>query len=378
MKSIVTYARADPTGASDSTAALQSALAAGGDWYWDAGLYKVAGPIPALVPGYHHGVPGATTIMTTSPTADILRVKSPHVYLSGLAFASAVPRTGGAYIDVRPGAHYLRLTDYLMTDAFVGLQIDAAPDGSAGSATLHITNGQISVMSGGTGMVINGGLDMWIDRLTMDGAIATAGILITGCGDLTLSRLQLLHAGTAINLQANGPGAMIQEVHLFDSMLDTSTYGVLASATGGGQIQDTAISGSWTSTMSQHGIILQTDGAPGSAIAGFTVSDHRALDCKANGFTACDAGCTDVHVDNLFAAGCLTGAAFGFVTPMTDFQIRGGKLGSYRQTPGNQYGLIIGAGCSNFDVDGVNCRGNSVAAKSIGIPCLSYYIRTIE
>ena len=134
-KSIVTDFGADPTFASDSTAALTAAAACATDQvFWDVGKYKISAPIPFKTPGYHYGAPGMSIVCTTSASDDQFQVQTSGLGLRGLTFQSAVPRTGGAAINVLDGTSFLTVEDYRMDGAFIGVLL--SPFAGAGMAIL--------------------------------------------------------------------------------------------------------------------------------------------------------------------------------------------------------------------------------------------------
>src|SRR5258708_4336307 len=178
---------ADPTGVADSTTAINNAIAAmpaiGGTLYFPAGTYKVSSAITLNKTGRYLGDGrSATTIQTTSATADVFSLSVANLLIENIGFSSSVTRTVGSYINVTSSASNVTIRHFLMNGPFVGITWSAAnvtgviSDGviqntaiAAGSIALVANNGQFTFENSllykiDTGIQINNSDQLFINK----------------------------------------------------------------------------------------------------------------------------------------------------------------------------------------------------------------------
>lgn len=257
-KSIVTDFGADPTGASDSTANLNAALAyTASDVIWDAGNYKVSAPLTLSVSGVHRGVPAKTIITTTQATGDVMRVSGGPSYLSGLTWASLVPRTADAYLKLFDGGGGFTLEQYRMYAPYNGIHL--AP-GSALSV-LNFNGGfMMEAPHAGSYVVADQGLAVKFDGLVVDGpGQAFAAFWLRNCGDIEIAHANLMHAGQCLYINP-GAGQTVATVWAHDTFFDTSMFGIVIAAHDGGATLRNRFANCWIGNCWSGGVKLWCDG----------------------------------------------------------------------------------------------------------------------
>ena len=124
--SVLDFAGVDPTGAADSTAGINNALASicskGGTLYFPAGTYLIGSNIPVACDGvYIRGAGNDSTLLKlNSATSGMWTFTGNKEGISELSIAAAVPQTGGAYIFVN-GSSGFTSHDIAIDGAFVGV-----------------------------------------------------------------------------------------------------------------------------------------------------------------------------------------------------------------------------------------------------------------
>jgi hypothetical protein len=147
-------------GTTNDTAAINAALAAApGAVYFPAGSYSISS---ALAVSRTLSLSGdgryASTLMTTSATADILNVTA-TADIFDLGFSSSATRTNGTYVNFSAaGATRSRLSRFWMLNGYLGVQISAND--------IIVDEGEILQWAATAGGIqINSGLALTISRL---------------------------------------------------------------------------------------------------------------------------------------------------------------------------------------------------------------------
>lgn len=358
---------ADPTGVTDSAAAVQAAHdslpASGGKLYYPAGTYKQSVAVTITKPGGVVGVGYGSDIKTSSATANIFTASAPFVEMCGLRMTSSVTRTAGWYVDVLSGANRFRLGNFSMDGAVGAIR-------TAATATCTIEHGSILNGTAGTGIGIriDDGVDVTISDVLIDAAAQTyAGVYITNAGDVTIVDSQIIHAGNGLYLYA-AASKVIASVWSQNTFFDNCTNGVVAEAAGGSIVRSRFTS-CWMSSATNWGVNLVT--SAGGSIDGTDFLGCHVFLNGAGGIRLGDTGVVNTRIadgaicDNTGDAGILINGA------VQKFSIIGNKIGDGYGFTGNGYGIYFNgaSAAAYFQISDNDLTGNTVSAIA-GTPSL--------
>jgi Pectate lyase superfamily protein len=351
---------ADPTGASDSTAAIQTACNVGGAVFFPRGNYHISQQINITLPGVYSGEGGATTITLVNPTVNGLAVNSANVTITDMSF-NAIPQSQtGAFVSVAAKTQYFTIQRFYMTNYITGIYCE-------NSYPVEICSG--SFASGVVGrccaiQILNGG--PFIHNITVDmtqGPVSPqggTGISISATPGkvacATIGDCQFIHAGNAIQAVA-GPGAQIQALFVHDCLLDTCNAGVVLSANGG-QILWSKFSNDWISSMQSAGVIMET--SSGGFVRGTDFTNDTICNNRWIGILAQDSG---VHSFSIQGCNIAFNQAAGVFIGrnVDDFKIQNSTIGWWSTFAGNGAGVIMAGGNEEFLVSGNDFTGNAAA-----------------
>lgn len=351
---------ADPSGAGDSTAAITSTIAAmtnGGTCYFPAGTYKVSGAITINKSGIYVGDgPTATTITTTSTTADVFVLSVVNdVWITRMGFTSSVTRIAGYYVN-GPGASYLGIwvTDFFMTNHFQGIHLNWQQGGIANGRT----SGAVNNANTSTIIVDTGCNAVTITNCTIangvGGTVFGSAIRIsdnTG-GDLMMHGCNLLYSTYAmlISIQA---GLHAADLYVTSCDFDTCTYGLFCFS-GSGPINRLTFTGCYFSNCSTNNVQFSTSGG--------SIDGVDFVNC---GFFLCGgvcvnigAGCKNIRImDSKLSQN--TGNVIVSASGVTNITIANNVIGPYGGLAGNNaFAIQYGGSNTYFFVIGNNLTGN--------------------
>lgn len=325
-----------------------------------AGVFDVDGTVIPLAANVTFAGQGeATTLRTTSTTANIFDVAAQFVTIRDLQFGSSVTRIAGNYVNVQSTANRFRLRDFHMESAFQGVRIQ-------GGSTVDIQSGKIfGTVALGVGIRVEGGLDLGIEDVVMDGSAGAqpfAGIYVPNCGDLRLTNVRIIHQGQDLMLNP-GAGQNITSLWASNCLFDTASRGLYAQAVGAGAVIGRCIFDEcWFSSHANEGIRLET--ATGGVIDGMTfIVPHVFL--NATGISIRDSGSINVAFIEPDVTKN-TGDGFLFNTGAQKFKVIGGKVGTGGGFSGGNggNGMTFAGTNDNFTVVGVDMTGNTGSAMS--------------
>jgi hypothetical protein len=282
---------ADPTGATDASAAFNLATAKSGYTFIPAGTYRLMNNLTAITASgviLEGAGRGCVKINVETTSGDVLPIgdgiSAPSLTkISGISFVAKATRTDGYVIRAR-NAHDLTLSeigmDYDGTHTFSdGLSFEGGPAqfiGRLDNFSLgHITGAAISV---GVGNVI--ARDIYLSN----GTIASCGVslrMLAGSG-IFGHDIDIIKSSSTGVLFSPGDGAQVKYVFL-DRILADTTSGDnwLFQSTGSGATTNVTCSGCWGST---SGVIAGNGfnfNDPNSN--GLTFSGSIAINNKKNG-----------------------------------------------------------------------------------------------
>ncbi len=322
-----------------------------------AGVFDVDGTvIPLAYNVTFAGNGDATVLRTTHATANVIDVAASFVSIRDLAFKSSVARTGGNFVNFQGSASRSELKNFYMEGAFQGVRVANGP------ASVTIQDGYIlnTVAATGIGIRIEGGFDLSIADILMDAPNISqpfAGIYVSACGDLDLSRLQIIHGGQDLCLS---PGlATINSLWANDCFFDTAQRPLLISVAGG-VVSRCIFDQCWFSSSANEGIRMET--SAGGTVNGIDfINPHIFLNAS-YGFNTADSGVSNISFIN--PAICQNGNnGMQFASGAQKFRVIGGKIGDGHGLNGNGgVGINLAGSNDKYIIRGVDLQGNAGGA----------------
>lgn len=351
-------------GVADDTAAFQAAHDAlpanGGKIYAPPGTYKLSTAVTFTKAACLIGAGvKATTLKTSSATANVIVFDTAYCAVENLGFDSSVTRTGGSYVHVTKNVIRSRIRDFLMVNGFVGITLVCAD-------TIYIENGDIfDTATNGYGIrfigdgVTAAGNDMYVTKVTMSGATnrATAGIQITNNGAINITDCDIIRHGSCLLINP-GNGETASAIYGLNSYFDTATNGVVIDPAAGGTVAQCRFVGCWMGAHSGHGVIIGSNGT----IRGVEFISPQIFSNGTRGVFL--GGGADVN----FVGGGICGNTGDGVTVsanVSDWSFIGTRIGDGYGKSGNANGIVVSAGTSTrWTVIGCSVRGNTGSAIS--------------
>lgn len=345
-------------GVTDDTAAITAAIAAmpwGGCLYFPSGYYKISSTININKPGSYVGSGVSSCFIVQNANTGTFNVTASYVDIIGFTFQPSVGismLTSGTVIEI--DASYVNIDNFRMFNCHYGIIIHPVV------SVVTISRGWIRYIhaSTGVGILIEGGFDlsvfdvgMWCDT----GVPCSAGIAITGCGDLTLDSLTIMQCGN--NILINPPaGNVVASIFLINSFLDTATRGLYICPATGGNVVRCAATQNWFSSHSSHGIDITS--AAGGTIDGFDINVAHCFLNNSNGINVFGANTKNVRINQAECAQNV-GAGIAFAGSTQRFLIANSRSGDTCGLTGNQYGCFIDTGCFGYIVNANDFTGNT-------------------
>lgn len=348
-------------GVADDTAPLNasfaSAQASGKPICFGPGIFRVSNL--TATGGFTMTGAGAerTTIRTFSGTGNVLSFTS-SVDIAGIGFKTEVTRTSGAYVFFDSWATNSSLSHFYMSGYFEGAKVSAL-------ATVRISDGAIrdgATGAGTVGILISGGNDHYVDRVTFDAAptaMPESGIRVDSVGCLNLTNLDIIHHG--YDLWVRG-GFSIKATQCW---FDTAVRGIFVQPTFG-PVGRLVFASCWTSSHTGNGILI-TNGA-GGGVGSVEITSHQAIDNSANGL-AITGGSAVVGVNvhgGLFSHN--TGSGIYVGPGVGRIGIEGVDSGDVPgQLAGNgAWGIFVDSGAGDYiRVTGNDCHGNGAGGWQV-------------
>jgi hypothetical protein len=356
---------ADPTGATDSSAAIQAAINSGQAVFIPTGTYKVSTTITLSRAGqlvFGSGI--GSMIVTDSATAVVFSITAQEGELHSLTINSSVTRTAGgtnSFIDI-VNVGYVHIHDILIQNFTDGIRMTGS--GVAG-IRIHDVTMNLGI-SGGAAIEIDNGVDIVISDVliggTSSGSQISTGIVVFACGDVTLRHCSTVFAGNGLSV-APASGAVVQALFVTECFFDSgNAAGIDVEATG--TVQLLKISDTWVATNASGGVILNTHGS--GVIQQTDIIDSVVSNNTGQGLVIASASVTGTTVMGS-SFGANTGNGIDVAAACSFFKVIGCTLGESGEFAGNTgFGLALAAGCSNFVIDDTIIEGNTAGPASIG------------
>lgn len=350
-QNVVSYG-ADPTGANDSTNAIQTAVATaaagpGGVAYFPAGTYIVTATV--VLDGKNGlvvvGDGSFNTVILGSPGIFIFfptnTGQNPNnsVEISAMTLRSGPG--GNSAIHIYSQSANLKLLGVNFDKYNVGL---FSLDNLATIRDCQFSNG---APGSGVGIYING----WAGGGVIDNVVMippgrnsqpASGIQIRQAGAVLISNSNIIQQGTNLLIQPiNTVGAF--SVFATNTYFDSAISAVYIQPFSQATVARTLFSNCWfCSHTSPVGAVVLDQGAGGNI---YSVSFDNCISCFNSGAGMSVNGGTDVTIRGGIFAQNLYGIYIG--SNVSDFTIEGASLGSYSAAGNSQYGIAISPGNSD-------------------------------
>lgn len=352
-------------GVTDDLNAFLAAVASfgptGGAIYVPPGDYLVSDQITFDKPIYMFGAGAkSTTIITNDPTGNVILFDVAYCQVEKMCFDAAVTRTAGAYIAMSINVIRSRVRDFTMLNGFTGIAATCVD-------SVWIDTGDIfDTVSNGYGIRLLGdgvtaaGNDIYINKVTMSGNanLAAAGIQITNNGAINITDCDIIRHGNGIQIEP-GAGEVATSIYIENTYFDTSTNGMWIVPGAGGTVQGVRAVGTWFGNQSGYGVVC----AAGSGTCGGIELISPHVSDNATGGILLD-GCVDFHMVGGYISATTPGVGNGVtVTANTSaWSFIGSRIGNGYLKNGNNIGIFVAAGTSNFySIIGCDLNGNNTA-----------------
>ncbi|MHB8914725.1 MAG: beta strand repeat-containing protein [Thiobacillus sp.] len=359
--SVLDFSGCDPTGAADSTACFNSAVATGKSVHVPKGTYIISSNVAVSGAQIIYGDgPYSTVIMVNGSGYDGFTFTANGGGVEGVTFNSAATRTSGYYETLSSTSSTFTQQNYaenLYITNGSGIHV------SGPNTTLtYIQDSTFYGITSGTGIgiLIDGGAGTVIGNVQMDNPNASqplAGIELTGSGGVIISNTDVVHSGTGLNVIPNSQAVNFLDVT--NSEFDSSYNAAInISPSGTGSCDAIVLDNVWASATGTAGLGVGINVNPTSSagVNGLSIINPRVFNNGTQGilitgntfFTNIVGGQVG---GNSVTAGYpgveIGGIGYFSVTGITSGQVAGS---SNTQT----YGLQIDAGAHNFNVNNNN------------------------
>jgi hypothetical protein len=356
----------------DDTAAFQAAVlaAANDELEIASGDLRLTGPITipaemALI--FRKGA----RLLVDHPSCDVLSVEGQWVRMIEPRIEAMQPRTGGAYVRLKQGlANRFKSEGGRFSGYHIGVAIEQVATASIGD--LNCLNG---AAGNGVAVDVSGGFDLTISDLLCDAAAnaqPSAGVRVSACGDLLLTRSNIIHHGQNL-LVCPGFDQVVASLWVTDTFLDTANRGALFIPSNGGRVVRGKFSDVWASGHADQGILLLPQS--GGAIDGIDIS---GLHCFLNGSSGVhlEAGSKNVRMlGGAVAQNVQSGIVIG--ANVERFSVQGVTSGPADGLSGNGgYGMLVyGNGHSHYRITDNELSGNASGSLYDPLPCATKIVK---
>ena len=356
-------------GVTDDTAAIQAALNTGRNAYMPSGTYLISSGLSIIIAGQNiiGDGPKQTNILVSGSSYDAITISADYGGVEGVKIYSSLPRVSGAFININTATRGNYIRTFVFQSAYIGIHI------SADAVITYIENGEIldCTPSTGTGIIINGGNDTFINHIVMDsiGTEPLCGISVKKTQAIWVSDCDIINFGTPLDISPNGLLSGLVTWCFFSQLaLDSSIgSGIQVIPSNGATVKGLFFDNCWSSTNNRGVYVASTSGGIVDTVH-FT--DCTFYNNQLQGALVDNAGgnVRNVEFNNCRAAGnsqAASGVSAGFdiSNNVVNFAVRGCRSGAHAGFPATQsYGILIGTGCNEYVITDNNLIGNVTAA----------------
>lgn len=344
-------------GVTDDTAAFQAAAAYSvaneAIIYVPSGTYIISGLISCSFGAAGGGFVGDgkynSTIKTKNPSSGIFSFTGRYATLADIGLTAAAPQTSGALLTSNCGSEY-----------YTGLKFDSYYIGFQASGNVCILRDcdfSNPVSSSSVGVFVNGYAGgLVIDNMVgyVPSTIPMAGIQVLSCGAFQLSNSNIISHGTCL-LVNPGNGQVVSSINVVNTFFDTATYGIHIVPSSGGAVTRCFFTQAWASSHSINGINIDGDNGE---VNGIQIIGAQVNSNKADGMVIMGANVS--HIDIIggeFANNAKSGITVG--SSASYIRVRDTFAGAGYGSAGNQFGMYINSGVTNYSVMDSHFSGNT-------------------
>jgi len=373
---VVTYG-ADPTGASDSTSAITTAVsdatsAGGGVVYFPTGSFKTSGfSIAASNISILGDGQGASIIRLSSTTANCITLGASgtnyqNISIKGITLLPEGTQTGGAQIYVIDSS-VIRISD-LWAKGYNGIVIDSTQYES----TCRIDNFYMQSCSN-AGICIgpsSASTAAPVDTYISNGTIAQCGtgLLIQNGSGVYANAVDILKGSSGVSL--NPASNQTANSCFFNQVLTDTQTGTGWTLGGSGNLSEIIMNSCWAASSSgSSGINITNSSANGILIENCNVHNNYEYGIIISAGTNINISNNMVFMNSTIGSGTYHGIA---VAPnLSGFQItgnisgKGGYFSDVGNTNNQGYGIIVNSGSSNnYIIQNNRCPSNVTGGVS--------------
>lgn len=349
------------TSTTDVASYVQAALDENGSVYQPAGTkIRVSSfdvPGGKTYDGRGKGDNGSV-IEASSATGLVIDLASTYSVMRGVLITSAVTRAADAY--VRLSGNWSEIADFSMVSPFIGVEI---ADTVTTSPRVMRSTFQ-GIRPNGIGILNRANLDVLIDDIFVNGdnggTKAAAAVKIERCGDVVMTKFNLLNCERALWLESADRGGAtpdhISSVNLEGGYLDSCTYALDAEQKDDADLVRVEVINTWLGNTTSHAVRLRKSGT--GKMSGFKFVNPSLFVIGGDGINF------ESDVDGVRVLGGASGQIVGTAIPIPNgasnvsvIDHESGAVEGLSLPNGN--GITIGSGCYDIIVALNRVRGNT-------------------
>ena len=352
-------------GVTDDTVAINAAIQACDGECWLLGPHRhtatITVPANVTLKGRN---PEEDKLIADGSGYDAVDLSGSYASTYGVGFTSALERDSGDTVKIGGAYRGNNIENFRIQNAFNGIHI------SGEAVVTNIRQGEILDCKDGqgTGILIAGGNDTFIDKVVMDstGTEPFAGIRIKKSQAVWVTDTDVIDFGIPLLIDPDGNNSEFVTWCFFNGLaLDTSDgNGIEVTPSNGASVNGLFFDNCWSST-NNRGVLIQP--VTGGMVDGVFFTDCTMYNNQLQGSIVNDTDGTVVNIEwNSCRIGGNSQASFGtyegigLSNGLEHFAIRDCKIGEQAGFGVTQsYAVLIGIGSDNYIVTGNDFTGNS-------------------
>lgn len=345
-------------GITDDTAAIQAAIdglgASGGILYFPKGWYAVTQLNITVGQITLQGEGLSSRLLSSDAISDVIYSTAGYLMIDRLVFANkgGTVRTGANYINCIGGETYI--TNCKFMQGYTAISIGPA-SGIVTIDSCHFrdfnTNGTSDVI-----LIDTTGADVSINECVFDNnasLMPRSGIRINSCQDVNIADCNIIHCGKDLWVIPT-VGKVVASLYAANTFFDTAQTGIYLGPSGGNIVR-TQFLNCWTSSHTGNGVVID---ASVGGIMGVTFVNHQSHLNGINGILIQGPNTSEIVFSGGEASNNV-GSGFTCSANATKFYLRNFHAGSGHGLSGNNYGIYIPAGVTDYEISGCVCEGNT-------------------
>jgi pectate lyase-like protein len=280
---IVKDCGADPTGTTDSTAAIQACITAapaGAVLDIPEGIFDVSSFSQLTSAITFRGTnDGKSIIKTHSATANVFDANAQNIIFEHIIFDSSVTRTAGSFVWFDTNAGYGRFSHSFARHYFTGVRI-------SGPASDKIIDSVLDTpASNGTAVLIDGGNEHFLESVEIGGnATNSTGIEMKNCTSAQFTDVNVLLNVDDLLIDP-ASSQEVDNTKIVDSFFDSAvSHAVHIHPSGTGKVINNQFNGGWGSTAGSQNVLIDSAVGWTGLVAGTTFRDFDSQGSSAEGY----------------------------------------------------------------------------------------------